>query len=435
MLGAVISPTDLYGRAVTAERQGQLNDALRDYRAAFKKDPNVDKHYHQIQVAQDTTRDKDSEVNALSHSDSLDDLVFSYQRTLQLEPDYERQKQLKHRALTRDYAQGLLTSFRDNPYDPQTGEHAPASLTPSPPSLPPPVPLPSKGLLFYPKNSNRKTLLSRLPDELLLYILSFLCAPSPRAQYPDVRSLERGFSLISRKARLLTLLSPAIYRVLCDAVYRPPTQIEPSFISASALSARLYGSDWRFMWIEHPRIRTDGVYISQITYLRKGAQEGSSYFDPTHCVTYYRYLCFLPNGHVVSLLSHDVPAQIVPNLLSSSHSAKSQAGYTVGRWRLRHHDPGTMTTTDGGGGAATAGGSLVHLSSLEDPRIANPGDIKYSFKMSCRLKSTTRGRMNKLEMINLIARNHRTGEEAPIPIEQPNSAMPSFYFSRVLSYD
>ena len=77
----------------------------------------------------------------------------------------------------------------------------------------------------------------------------------------------------------------------------------------------------------------------------------------------------------------------------------------------------------------------MHLSSLEDPRIANPGDIKYSFKMSCRLKSTTRGRMNKLEMINLIARNHRTGEEAPIPIEQPNSAMPSFYFSRVLSYD
>ena len=417
------SSIELYSLAVIAERQGQLNDALRNYRAAFRKDPDVDKHYHQAQLAQGAHETDNHGLN----NNSVDDLVFSYERTLQLEPDYERQKQLKTRSSTAEYARQLLEKFKDNPYDPDKKEPITVPGLSSAVSPMSDEPL-SPDICFHPKNVNRPVHIARLPGELLLHILSFLCAPSLHAKCPDVRSLERGFSLTSRKARLFTLSSPALYRCLCESVFHPPVQIEPSSISATALNSKVYASDWRLMWIEHPRIRTDGVYISQITYLRKGAQDGSSYYDPTHCVTYYRYLCFLPGGDVVSLLSHDIPAQIVPTLLSSSHSARPQAGYTVGRWRLRQSESSSS-------GETGVGGAVVHLSSLEDPRIEHPGDVKYSFKMSCKLKSTTRGRMNKLEMLSLLALNHRTGEEAPIPIKQPNGAMPSFYFSRVLSYD
>lgn len=83
---------------------------------------------------------------------------------------------------------------------------------------------------------------------------------------------------------------------------------------------------------------------------------------------------------------------------------------------------------------------MVYLTSLEDPRITDPENLKYSFKMSCRLKSTTRGRWNKLEMVSLMATNLRTGEDSEIPIKSTVAAgvgrdSPSFYFSRVKSYD
>lgn len=489
---AQLTPVQLYGEAVVAERQGRLNDALRAYRAAFRKDENVDKKYHaasQAQLArQGGPLDKDkSTVNPLlptTGGDSIvDELGFTFERTLQFEPDYDRFKSKISRSSTTSYISRLIDQFRENPYAP-VGEEKPPPLRPDEPLH----------LTFIPKNVNRPVHLNKLPDEILLHILSILTRPSPNAKYPDVRSLERGFALTCRKARILSLeASATVWRNMCLTVYRPPlqlpaapqrgddehkhdyTSVETGRASSSRppgvskrnqvcelLASRLYSLDWRLMWIEQPRIRTDGCYISQITYIRKGAQDGSSYYDPTHVVTYYRYLVFKPNGDVVSLLSHDIPSHVVPGLLThttnrsssaadkdvethgsggvANHKPTSTAGFTVGRWRLSPSFAGSGGSFPDGDADSTKRGPMVYLTSLEDPRIADPENLKYSFKMSCRLKSTTRGRWNKLEMLSLVATNLRTGEDSEIPIKSNLAAgvgreNPSFYFSRVMSYD
>ena len=488
---------ELYAAAVTFEREGRLNEALRAYRSAFRKNDTVDKLYHKQQVRAEAAAAAAAAATGSgaaattiagsqnSTEPATDSLAFSFQRTLQLEPDYERQKgQLKAKMLTASYVDKLLASFAENPYIPKAerksqqepqspagqqddiGEQAtPEDGTDATTTAAGTDTALGKAkakdaarhtLVFHPRNDSKPLHIAKLPDELLVHILSFLTALSPHARSPDMRSLERGFSLVSRKARILTLDSAAaLWKPACLAVYTAPLLLDPA-TTASRVAAQAYGADWRLMWIEQPRVRTDGVYISQTTYVRRGAPDsiGTSfaYNDITHMVTYYRYLCFLPTGDVVSLLSHDIPAVVVPNLLASHRhraaaaSASSSspspgrhrhgqaavpapsAGLSVGKWRTRHLPP---TST------SPAPSMLVELTSLEDPRITSPSELKHSFTMTCRCKSTARGKNNKLEMLSLVALNHRTGEEGEIPIKSGTAGnqMPSFYFSRVLSYD
>lgn len=445
------SAIDLYSAAVIAEREGRLNDALRGYRLAFRKDENVDKTYHRVQTA---LKEKEKANPDAAQDEKIDDLVFTYQRTLQLEPDYEREKQVKKRMFTSNYVDRLLQSFKENPFlteeekfqkqQEDKGKAKADSESQTPPSASPQDDI----LAIKPQKPGRHLAFAKLPDEILIQIASHVCALSPNAHYPDIRSLERGLGLACRRLRILTLQAQSLWRDICQAVYRPPLMLDPNSPSSDAqvqngiavhrnaaciaIAQSKYFNDWRLMWIEQPRIRTDGVYISQITYLRRGVAD-ASFYDPTHVVTYYRYLVFLPSGDVVSLLSHDIPKEVVPNLLSSTHGANSKmhkAGYTVGKWRLINLPSSSQSEGDKDSSA-----TIVQCTSLEDPRITNVADVKYSFKLICRLKSTSRGKMNKLEMLQLLTLNHLTGTEDTIPVKQVNGGMPSFYFSRVLSYD
>jgi hypothetical protein len=77
---------------------------------------------------------------------------------------------------------------------------------------------------------------------------------------------------------------------------------------------------------------------------------------------------FYHHGLVISLLTTDPPNTIVRRL---NPSLRMQ-GLTFGRWNLR--------------------GDQVEMWDLEDPAV--PADSrKYSFNMTCRLKSSARGRM------------------------------------------
>ncbi|RPA81270.1 hypothetical protein BJ508DRAFT_414914 [Ascobolus immersus RN42] len=72
-----------------------------------------------------------------------------------------------------------------------------------------------------------------------------------------------------------------------------------------------YGS-WRRMFMERPRIRFNGIYISTVNYTRQGIAAGS-FSTAVHIVTYYRYIRFLPSGQVLSLLTTHHPTEIVPH--------------------------------------------------------------------------------------------------------------------------
>lgn len=79
------------------------------------------------------------------------------------------------------------------------------------------------------------------------------------------------------------------------ASLRPRTHATPSPTYGHSLL------NYRQLYFETPRVRTDGLYICRISYFRPGLTDGA-FCHPVHLVTYYRYLRFFPatcTGHVV----------------------------------------------------------------------------------------------------------------------------------------
>ncbi|CAB4417894.1 unnamed protein product [Rhizophagus irregularis] len=57
------------------------------------------------------------------------------------------------------------------------------------------------------------------------------------------------------------------------------------------------------MYIERPRVRLDGVYISKCKYLRPGLAE-NTWIQPIHLVTYYRYIRLFSDGSCYNIINH-----------------------------------------------------------------------------------------------------------------------------------
>ena len=149
--GTLTSAIAAYRLAVQFEQQGQLDDALRLYRQAFRSDPNVDKAYHKEQARLSAKGPVEwGEVDGLSKTLTRVTLA-----------DVDPSKQEK--SAGSDSLAMIVSQF----------------------------PLP---LVFQPETEQEGVPLSILPDEVLILILCSL----------DVTSIER-FASVSRKARVLSL--------------------------------------------------------------------------------------------------------------------------------------------------------------------------------------------------------------------------------------
>jgi F-box protein 9 len=146
----------VYSRAVKHEQAGELDDALRLYRQAFRADSNVDKLYHLRE--QKATRTL--EATAIP----VEENVKNKARSNSVGVHMKNPPAVHH--LERRVS-GLLASISAN------------------------FPMP---LSFEPEDERAPSSLQRLPDELLVYILSYLGAAT----------IER-FALVSRKARMISL--------------------------------------------------------------------------------------------------------------------------------------------------------------------------------------------------------------------------------------
>ncbi|KAG9335835.1 hypothetical protein JZ751_003589 [Albula glossodonta] len=111
--------------------------------------------------------------------------------------------------------------------------------------------------------------ISALPMEVLMYIFRWVVSSEL-----DLRALEqlslvcRGFYICAR--------DPEIWRSACLRVWgRSCTKMVP------------FGS-WREMFLERPRVRFDGVYISRTTYIRQGEESLDGFYRAWHQVEYYR---------------------------------------------------------------------------------------------------------------------------------------------------
>ncbi|KAI0654057.1 hypothetical protein C8Q70DRAFT_1030767 [Cubamyces menziesii] len=353
---------EVYRKAVQHEQRGELDDALRLYRTAFRMDNNVDRAYHLMEEelhnkASSSAQPKVHHRKTSSTPDAVDALSQGVQ-SMQVAPGIV--------PVARNRGEGFVTGLL-------------ASLVSSWPA----------NLTFEPENEKEAVPINLLPDELLMMILRLL----------NHTTLER-FAKVNRKARVISL-DASIWRPLVARVLKPP-QI-PTEEDFDALVLK-YMTDYRRIYIEHPRVRYDGVYIAVCHYVRNGLGE-NAWVNYSHLITYYRYLRFLPDGQVLSLLANEEhkPQDVIP-LLKPTLRMK---GFFIGTWYLE--------------------GMEVHIEDLLDPGTNN---TRYSFQMVLDLRSRPLGRWNRLDFREYNSVHLGSGEATPLALKNDRP----FWFSKVRSY-
>jgi F-box protein 9 len=191
-----------------------------------------------------------------------------------------------------------------------------------------------------------------------------------------------------------------------------------------------YGSSWKSMFRNRPRIRFNGCYISTVNYLRSGQASVNqvTWGSPVHIITYYRYLRFFRDGTVISLLTTAEPGDIVHHLtkeLLETHfkgdtthpSAIVSKNGLKGRWRLS-----------------------TSLDNPEAPPKECDGELfietegatdKYNYRMDLTLKSAGKGaRNNKLIWKGFYSYNKLTDDWGTFGLKNDKP----YFFSRVKSY-
>eukprot|EP00069_Balaena_mysticetus_P021502 bmy_03094T0 len=156
--------------------------------------------------------------------------------------------------------------------------------------------------LCQPELESSQTHISALPMEVLMYIFRWVVSSDL-----DLRSLEQlsqsGFNISNSYIfKTECFQDPEIWRLACLKVW-----------GRSCIKLVAYTS-WREMFLERPRVRFDGVYISKTTYIRQGEQSLDGFYRAWHQVEYYRYIRFFPDGHVMMLTTPEEPQSIVPRL-------------------------------------------------------------------------------------------------------------------------
>ncbi|XP_057309780.1 F-box only protein 9-like [Hydractinia symbiolongicarpus] len=147
--------------------------------------------------------------------------------------------------------------------------------------------------LCSPRLPQQTTHISKLPTELLILIIKWVVSKDL-----DISSLERlslvckWFYACARDEELWKLVCVRAWGIHCSDVH-------------------LYHNSWRMMFIEKPRVRYNGLYISKNSYIRYGAPSLDSCYKPCYLVEYYRYLRFFTDGTILVYTSADDPQQVV----------------------------------------------------------------------------------------------------------------------------
>ncbi|XP_040284493.1 F-box only protein 9 isoform X1 [Bufo bufo] len=166
--------------------------------------------------------------------------------------------------------------------------------------------------LCQPEYDVNQTHISVLPMEVLMYIFRWVVSSEL-----DLRSLEQ-LSLVC-KGFYICARDPEIWRLACLKVWgRSCVKMVP-YIT------------WRQMFLERPRVRFDGVYISKTTYIRQGEQSLDGFYRAWHQVEYYRYMRFFPDGPIIMLTTPEEPQTIVPRLKTKNSRTDAML---LGHYRL-----------------------------------------------------------------------------------------------------
>ncbi|CEP10010.1 hypothetical protein [Parasitella parasitica] len=255
-----VTAMDHYVIAVDNERQGKLGKALDSYRRAFRLDPNIDYAYEQHYQKEILPKIQESNVRPKMHSED-------FKHFIPLGREYTAPS-----AMRTDPLADLITQFSNE-----------------------------EGLSYIPRLDYKSVAISKLPSEIMVDILRFLVLHS--------LSTMPFFALTCKKFFLLSR-NPSIWQYACIRVFKDPSMTLEQSKRRQLDYVRKYNGHWMRMFIDRPRIRYDGIYISTCNYIRPGTSD-IGWNQPIHVITYYRYLRFFPNGTILKHVTTEEPQNIV----------------------------------------------------------------------------------------------------------------------------
>ena len=231
--GSIARAVEIYRSAVQLEQESDLDEALRLYRQAFRLNPDVDRAWFK---EEQRLHQLGRSVARIGHKKTV-----SGSRGGGIEGKDTRTTRPVEGKESVHTNEVLSKVFKNSP----------------------------ELLAFEPEDDREGVPINMIPEELLLHILRSL----------DTTTLER-FATVSRKARVLSLdlsiwrygFPPSEDTVVTDSnhrdfvylAYKPP-QIPEAVTVETIVNG--YGSDYRQTYIEHPRLRLDGVYIAVCHYV------------------------------------------------------------------------------------------------------------------------------------------------------------------------
>ncbi|KAJ4475067.1 hypothetical protein J3R30DRAFT_3337548 [Lentinula aciculospora] len=430
------SAVSIYREAVVHEQRGDLEEALYLYRSAFRREPNVDRLYEREEMLSAIMAQQITSVSSTKNAETFD---FSITPKAVLADNSFTMEDLSKELENTLAVQNMKAAV---PH----AEHALASR-----SLDSVLHNFPRELVFEPEDEEASVPLNLLPDEMIVQILKIL----------DPSTLER-FASVNRKARSVSL-DASIWRKLVGETYKPP-QIPVLTDGSSSLEYlfQQYLYDYRKLYIEHPRIRLDGVYIAVCHYIRPGLSE-NTWVNVNHLITYHRYLRFFNNGQVISLLTNEEqpPKHVIPLLKPTLRGLKGLffgswhlAGNTVVLSNLIDASARSLTYIDFSSPSSVAdllrpsatptGASVLSSHSSHSHHAHSyshgpgPGNsidsslptIRYIFTMHLNLLSRPLGRWNKMDIVSYESVNLETGEVSPVALKHERP----FWFSKVRSY-
>ncbi|KAL0080878.1 hypothetical protein J3Q64DRAFT_1643857 [Phycomyces blakesleeanus] len=345
----MVTAMDFYIAAADLEKQGQLQKAIIHYRRAFKLNPEIDYEYkhHQATVVHSEPKVGNSSTEHIHPEDP------QFRHAVPIGTEY------KALSTRKDPLEDLIKLFQ------------------------------SQDLHYQPAIEYKPVLIAKLPNEVIQHILRHLVLRS-------VSSVAR-FALVCKNFFLFTR-SPSLWKFACEHAFRTPEMSLEDSQWQQHKHVQVYEGNWMRMFIERPRIRYDGVYISTCQYVRPGISD-SSWGQPFHMVTYYRYLRFFPNGDILKHVSTDKPAQVV-RLLTPQFVRKQifNGHFELDKEKI-----------------------YIEMQDRTLPRE--------EFRMSLTIKSTHRGRHNKLAWIEY--NSNAIDQEGAFPYDlklmKPYFFSPSLY--------
>ncbi|KAG2437601.1 hypothetical protein HYH02_011241 [Chlamydomonas schloesseri] len=247
-----------------------------------------------------------------------------------------------------------------------------------------------------------------LPNEMLVKIFSKL----------DPYSLGRA-ALVCRQFRSLHE-HPRLWEHACYDAFHLAISDKREL---HKLMATQYRFSWRRMFIHHPHLRFDGLYVARNTYVKTGVVEFTNH-RPVHLVSYYRYFRFLPDGTFLYRTSPQILKLVAKAMVAPP------PGLTAAKLQQQQQPGGGKERP--GGGAVDKGPVLVGRYTVRGAKVhcalIYPNSTSTELRSRLAIRSTHPGACNRLDIEAITTYDRELGSESslvPPPPSQPDDPDPA----------